>query len=375
MNLSFKYRLYPNKIQSEAIDNNLRLLRNLYNSALEERISYYKKYKKSRSKYDQYNCLSEIRSSNPEYKNLYSQSLQGCLSQIDSAYNNFFRKIKNKSVAPGFPRFKNETRFRSIIFPQCNLKSGGVKLLDKKIIIHNIPGTIRIELHRPILGKCKQVKILKQSDKYYMIAVCTDILPNPLSKTNKTIAIDLGISNFITTDDGTTFSHPKPYNKLKVKLSLKNSKLSKKKRGSNNSKRLRKTINKQYEKISNIREDFQHKLSKKIISENDIIIIEKLNIKSMLEAKGFEVDKNNITDASWGSFATKLKYKAERAGRLVIEVNPRNTSKTCSKCGKVKEKLSLKDRIYHCEACGFTLDRDHNAALNIKRLGTSPTIT
>jgi len=155
MNLSFKYRLYPNKIQSEAIDNNLHLLRNLYNSALEERISYYKKYKKSRSYYDQKKLLPEIRSSNQEYKNIYAQCLQSCLSQIDSAYNNFFRKIKANLVSPGFPRFKNETRFRSITFPQCNLKSRGVKLLNNAIIIHNIPGTIRVNIHRPILGKWK----------------------------------------------------------------------------------------------------------------------------------------------------------------------------------------------------------------------------
>jgi putative transposase len=108
-----------------------------------------------------------------------------------------------------------------------------------------------------------------------------------------------------------------------------------------------------------------------IFKENDLIIIEKLNIRSMLEAKGFEVNKGNIQDASWARFASILFYKAERAGRIIIEVDPRNTSKMCSGCGNIKENLTLQDRQYHCDACGIAMDRDINAAINIKRLGTS----
>jgi len=149
-----------------------------------------------------------------------------------------------------------------------------------------------------------------------------------------------------------------------------NRKLANKKRGSNNRKRVKNQLVKAYEKTTNIREDFQHKLANKLLTENDTIVIENLNVKKMMESESFTVSKANIMDASWSSFAAKLAYKAERAGKLLIEVNPANTSKTCSGCGKIKE-MTLADRTYHCEACGLNMDRDHNAALNILRLGMS----
>ena len=116
---------------------------------------------------------------------------------------------------------------------------------------------------------------------------------------------------------------------------------------------------------------FQHKASKQMWNSYDKIYIEDLNIKSMMESKGFEVKKENIADASWGNFISLLEYKAEKAGVLIVKVNPANTSKTCSCCGNIKEKLALSERIYHCEACGFAMDRDQNAAINIKRAGTA----
>ena len=143
-----------------------------------------------------------------------------------------------------------------------------------------------------------------------------------------------------------------------------------KQRGSNNNQKMKIQIAKQFEKITNIRKDYQHKLSKKLVKEYDTIYVEKLDIKGMLEAKGFEVNNSNITDASWGNFVAMLKYKAEKANISIIDVDPRNTSKTCSNCGKI-QKLTLKDRIYKCKACGFEIDRDQNAAINIKRAGTA----
>jgi len=175
-------------------------------------------------------------------------------------------------------------------------------------------------------------------------------------------------------DDGTKLHHPKPYKTAKEKLAYQQRKLALKQKGSNNRNKQKKLIGKTYQKITNIREDFQHNLSKKLIRDYDKIIVEDLNIKNMLEAKGFEVNKSNIQDASWGKFIEKLTYKAESADKLIVKVNPRNTSKMCSKCGKINKRLALVDRIYKCEACGFTTDRDINAAKNIRTLGTSVAI-
>src|ERR1019366_7915423 len=168
--------------------------------------------------------------------------------------------------------------------------------------------------------------------------------------------------------------HPKPYKTSKEKLAYAQRKLSLKQKGSKNRIKAKKQVAKCHENVANVRKDFQHKLALKLIRENDEIILEDLNVKSMLEAGSFEINHLNISDASWGGFVQILSDKAEKAGRKITKVNPRNTSKTCSRCLKIKESLKLSDRTFNCEACGFEMDRDHNAALNIRRLGMSPAI-
>jgi putative transposase len=386
---TFKYRLYPSAKQRKALFATFKFCRLLYNSALQERISFYKTFGKSRKYTEQAAFLPEIKAdfadelqtqksalTSPINK-IHSQVLQQVLKQLDVSYQNFFRRVKEGSEAPGFPRFKNRDRFRSICFPQVStdlLNMLGVKLTDNKLKIFGIDGDIRIVFHRPFEGIAKQCRIVKKNDNFYLCISCDNIAAKPLPRTNKTIGIDLGIVSFVTLDDGTKFHHPRPYQTAKEKLAYYQRKLALKQKGSLNRLKVKNSLSKVHEKISNIREDFQHKLANKIIAENDTIIIEKLNIKSMLEAKGFEVNKSNIQEASWGKFVSKLIYKAESAGRSIREVNPMNTSKTCSHCGKINKELTLRDREFRCEACGFAMDRDRNAAINIRRLGTSPAI-
>jgi putative transposase len=376
MRLSFKYRLDLSKEQAEILQKNFNFCTFLYNSALQERISYYRKYHKSIYYSSQANSLIDVKEKFSEQTDtIYSQTLQQVLKRLDGAYQNFFRRVK-KGDKPGFPRYKSVDRMKSINFPQSNLSGFGVKLLENKSLkIYGIPGEVKVIWHRPFQGRCKQVIITKQSNNFYIVLSCDDVPLNILPSTGKTIAVDMGINSFVTLDDGTKFHHPKPYKTAKEKLAFLNRKLALKQRGSNNRQRVKIRLSKAYDKISNIREDFQHKLSKQLVTDNDTIIIEKLNIKSMLEAKGFEVSKSNIQDASWGNFVNKLVYKAERAGRRIVKVNPANTSKRCSACGNIKKSLALKDRIYYCGVCNAAMDRDINAARNIKRLGTSLAIT
>ena len=387
MRLSYKYRIYPNQQQTEKLEEVFGFCRFLYNSALEERIRYYRKYKEVLALNDQHKELVKMKSSisyedqakslvkikplfSDQVNSIYSQTLQSVLKTLDTAYKNFFRRVKLRLKKPGFPRFKGKNKFKSILFPQSDLKSFGVKRLENdKIKVFGIPGEIKVKWHRQYEGNVKTVAIKKDNDKYYLIVSCDNVPLKALPKTGKIIAIDLGLKDFITTDDGMKFHHPKPYKTAKEKLAFLNRKLALKKRGSNNREKVKKQISKAYDKISNIRDDFQHKLANKIIKENDVIIIEKLDIASMMEQENNKVDKGNIQDASWGSFAAKLTYKAERAGKKIIGVNPTNTSKMCSDCGNIKESLTLSDRIYDCKICGFKLDRDHNAALNILRVG------
>jgi putative transposase len=374
MKLSYKYRIYPNKEQEEIILKNFNFCRFLYNSSLQERKSYYKKHGKSRTYVEQASFLSDIKTEfSTQTETIFSQSLQSTLKQLDSAYSNFFRRIKNSkdSEKPGFPRFKSNDRFNSLCFPQSDFTGFGVKLTDNKLKIFGIPGLVKIEYHRPFEGRCKRIILKKHGDKYYVVLSCDDVPLKPLPKTGNTVAIDLGLSNFITTDTGEQYKHPKPYKTAKEKLAYLQRKLELKKRGSNNRKKLKIRIARTYEKITNIREDFQHKLANKLIRENDKIILEDLNVKSMMMSTNYFVNKGNISDAAMSSFTGKIVYKAERAGRLLDKVNPKNTSKMCSGCGQLKTDLELKDRIYHCQHCGLTMDRDHNAARNILKLGTS----
>jgi putative transposase len=373
MKLSYKYRIYPNKAQIEVLNKNFNFCCFIYNSALQERISYYKKYGKSLSYNKQAGELPSIKNEFAEQTHsIYSQTLQQVLKKLDQSYKNFFRRVKEKSSKAGFPRYKSADRFKTLVFPQSDLTGFGVKLLDnKKLSIFGIPGEIKVKWHRPFKGRCKLVMITKQANKFYIVLSCDEVPKELLASTGKTVAIDLGITSFITTDDKTKFYHPKPYKTAKEKLAIKQRKLSLKKKASKNYKRLRNEIAKTFLKVSDIRGNFLHTTAKQLITENDTVIIEKLNVKSMLEAKGFEVNKSNIQDASWATFCSLLKYKAEKAGREIIEVNPRNTSKMCSQCFKIKDNLTLKDRTYNCDACGIAIDRDYNAAKNIRRLGTS----
>lgn len=372
MRRSFKYRIYLNKAQEEALNTAFYMCRTLYNSALEERISSYKKLNKFISYKQQSAYLPEIKESfKEENKFVYAQSLQYTLKTLDNAYKGFFSRCKSGKT-PGFPRYKSYLKNQSICFPQCNMINGGVKLLqNQKLKIYGIPGEVKIILHRPWKGDCKTVQIKKQGDEYYLILSCNNVEKNILEKTGKTVGIDLGITNFITTDDGTKFHHPKAWRTSKEKLAFKQRKLSCQKRGSKNRLKTIKSLRKTHNKIVNQRDDWQHKMANHLVRTYDNIVIEDLNVKGMLEAKGFDVSKGNISDASFGNFVSKLTYKAESADKLLIKVNPRNTSKTCSCCGNVKKDLSILCREYLCDQCGISIDRDINAAKNILVLGTS----
>ena len=379
MLLSYKYRIYPNVLQEHTLKVVFEFCRQLYNAALEERRSSWKIKKENVTYNQQASQIKGIKKTDLITSQIvYGQILQQVLKQVDLAFKKFFRRIKNGDKKPGFPRFKNAKAFNSICFPQTDFGSetgvsGGVILNNdqKHITIFGIPGDVKIKYHRPFEGRCKNVRIVREGTKWYVVLTCDDVPQKTSPSTGKTIGIDMGISTFVTTSDNIHYDHPRSYMTSKETLAARQRKLATKQKGSKNYKKASKLVRKTHEHLTNIRHDHQHKLANKFIVENDQIIIEKLNITSMLEAKGFGAKNSNITDASWGSFAAKLKYKAERAGKSVIEVDPRNTSKTCSGCGTIKKLMPLSSRQFCCNKCNLSLDRDHNAALNILRLGLS----
>jgi len=360
---TYQYRLYPTRNQLNTFNNSLELCRQLYNIALSQRITCYKKYNKSLNYYDQANQLKELKEYFEEYRLIYSQVLQDVFKRLDKAFKNFFRRIK-RSETPGFPRFKGYDRYDSLTYPQFNLK-----IQDNKIYVPKI-GYVKIKFHRnfPKDVKIKTATIKKSHNKYYVnIAFETQKVKKikQIDK-NKIIGIDLGLEKFLITSDNKIVENPRFFKVSEKKVKIENQKLSKKVKGSNNRKKQRQKLSKVHEKIGNQRKDFCHKLSRKFVDNFDIIIHENLNIKRIVQNKRFS---KSIVDVSWFQFIQFLTYKAEEAGKYMIGINPKNTTQMCSNCGKIVKK-DITVRIHSC-SCGYEADRDLNAAINIKNLGLS----
>jgi len=215
-------------------------------------------------------------------------------------------------------------------------------------------------------GTLKTCQVIKSpSGKYYACLTCADVPKERLAKTRKVIGIDLGIKNFIATSDGNKIDNPKHFKKSQDKLAAAQQRLAKLSRRDSRRKAAKLHCARVYDKIKNQRTDFQHKLSKSIVIDFDIICIEKLNIKDMKSHRNLN---REIQNCGWDLFVQKLFYKAESADKVVVQVDPANTSKMCSSCGKIVPK-SLSERMHRCDACGLELDRDYNAAINILNRG------
>jgi len=364
MKKSFKYRLFTSKSQETALSNMLNSARFLYNCALEQRILCYKQWRKSINYYDQANTLKEIRGFNDGIANLNFSASQDILRRLDKSFQAFFRRIKTGDT-PGFPRFRGKDRFDSITFPTYG---DGIKLKKGKLYIQNI-GNVRIKLHRDIEGSIKTVTLRRTNDKWYACFSCV-VDTVPLPATNKVTGIDVGCSSFATLSSGEKIANPRFIKTDEAKLTKAQRRLSKAERGSPDRVKQRRKLSCLHDKIANRRKDFAHKLSLSLILAYQIIAFEKLNIKGMMgnktECFGHKLNKS-ISDVAWNQFMQFTTYKAECAGRTVVFVNPRNTSKMCSRCGQLVEK-TLADRVHRC-SCGLVLDRDENAAINILSLG------
>jgi len=365
MKKSFKYRLFTQKSQETKLNNMLDSARFLYNCALEQRVVCWKQWRKSVNYYDQANALKEIRSLDEGIAQLNCSASQDILRRLDKSFQAFFRRIKTGNTPPGFPRFKSRNRFNSITFPTYG---DGIKLKNGKFYIQNV-GNVRIKLHREISGSIKTVTIRRTNNKWYACFSC-EVEFKPLPASDKTVGIDVGLSSFATLSTGEKIANPRFFKTDEVKLTKAQRRLSKETKGTSSRAKQRKKVSRIHEKIANRRNDFAHKLSRNLVDMFQVIAFEKLNIKGMMENHpkvfGYKLNKS-IFDVAWSQFTQLTSAKAEWAGRKVIFVNPRNTSKMCSRCGRLVEK-TLVDRVHYC-SCGLVLDRDENAAINILSLG------
>lgn len=347
---AYKYRLYPTNSQKELIHKHCGSVRFLYNLALETKTMAYLGNKVNLSRYDLQKQLVELKKEFPWLKEVNSQSLQSTLINLDEAYNKFFK-------GAGFPKFKKKSSGGSFAVPQ------NVKIENNLLIIPKFKEGINISLHRPTKGTIKSATIsVTPTGKYFVSILCDtkEELPTKAPiKENTTIGVDLGIKTFIVASDGKEFDNPKFLRKAQSKLKYVQRKYSKYK-----GKRTKQNLAILHEKVANQRKDFLHKTSSELVKNHDSIAIEDLNVKGMLSNHKLAL---SISDCGWSIFLGMLEYKAERYGKNILRIGQfAPSSKTCSNCGGINKELQLKDRVWTCNSCSTVLDRDVNAACNIK---------
>ena len=365
---AYKFRIYPTNEQKMSLAQSFGNCRWYWNYSLSLCQETYKKSGKSLSRFAIQSLLPELKKEYEWLSEAYSQCLQSVALNLSTAYKNFFEK------RAGFPKFKSLHGKQSISYPS-NVKFVGDYLKLPKI------GEVYCRQHREISGKIKTVTVSLNSSGKYFASILVDNkkdLPVP-STEGKAIGIDLGLTpNFAITSDGSKFDNPRHTKKHSRNLKKKQQSLARKQIGSNTRTKAKKLVAKVHSKIRRVREDFLHKLSRKVVNENQVIVVENLNVKGMVRNPNLA---KAINDCGWGQFCTMLKYKAEWEGKTYKEVDRFfASSKTCNVCLNKVDSLPLDIRSWVCGKCNTQHDRDINAAINIRNeglrilsLGTSDT--
>jgi len=356
--MTYKYRLLPTKAQRAKLANTLELCRWVYNETLAVRKNAWEQEQKSISRYETINMLPMLKEQKPELNQVYAQVLQEVCTRVDLAFKAFFRRVKEGEKA-GYPRFRGYGRYDSFTYPQSGFELVGNGLKISKI------GAVKVIIDRPLQGTIKTLNIRRDSVGNWYANFSCEVETEPLPKSEKAIGIDVGLESFATFSDGTKIANPRFFRRDEKELAKAQRKLSKTEKGTPERAKRRKAVAHIYHRISNRRKDFAHKLSRRLVNEYGIIALEKLNNKNMLQNHCLA---KSISDAAWNQFVQYIQYKAECADRECVLVDPRNTSKRCSRCGTLVEK-SLSVRVHKCPVCNLEIDRDENAAINILALG------
>jgi putative transposase len=348
---AFKYRIYPSDPQKELIAKHIGSSRFVYNLALETKNTAYLGSKHNFSPFDLIKQLPELKKECEWLKEVNSQSLQQSIQNMDIAFKKFFK-------GAGFPKFKSKHKGKqSFSIPQ------NVIVENNLLIIPKFKEGINIVLHREIKGTIKNATISVTPTGKYFVSILVDTnteipIKAPIEE-NTTIGIDFGIKDLTITSEGEVFENPKNLRKAQSKLKYVQRKYSK-----NKGKRTKQRLALLHEKVVNKRKDFLHKLSTKLIRENQTICLEDLAVSNMVKNHNLA---QAISDVSWSTFVTMLEYKADWYGKTILRIGRfAPSSKTCNCCGYINRELTLKDRSWTCPKCKSVHDRDVNAAINIK---------
>lgn len=370
---TYQLRLHPNAAQTAALTRILSDNCETYNACLQERKEAWTLQGKSISYYDQTAQLTQLRK-DPACNWMALDIQRDALRRTDRSFNAFFRRCK-AGQKPGFPRYRSSRRYDSFAFGD-----DPIVVRERSIRIPKF-GDVRARGGRPIAGTPKLCTV-KRNGKRWTASVVCDIGPAPEKlAVMSAVGIDVGLSSLATLSDGRTIANPRWTRKHEARIIAASRKLARKRKRSKNRIRAREALRRAHQQAANARTNHLHHVSKRLVQDYDLIAHEDLKIVSMarsakgtVESPGKNVKQKaglnrSIMDAAWGQLIWQITYKAEKAGKWVVPVNPTNTSQKCSGCGQIVSK-KLSQRTHSCD-CGLTIGRDHNAGLNILALGMS----
>ena len=387
---AYKFLMYPTVRQAQALSEMLRDHCSLYNGALQERRDAYRHSSKTSIKYGQQSAqLKEIRAFDPERQGRWSfSSQQATLRRLDKAFAAFFRRVK-AGEAPGYPRFRGVSRFDTVEFP----KDGDGCRWDStphdpqtRVRLQGV-GHVKVKQHRPVVGKVKTVSVKREGKRWHVVITVDQPQPEPPAPTGAVVGIDLGIASFLTTSDGVHIANPRHGRKAARKLEAAQQALARCKRRSKRRRKAAERVATLHRKVRRQRLDHAHKTALDLVRTHDVIAHEDLKIRNMSKAPAARPDPDqagvflpngaaakaglnrSIADTGWGVFLTILHAKAEGAGREVIAVDPRNTSRQCPPCGHIAKENRPTQEKFHCVACGHTAHADVVGASNVLRAG------
>ena len=363
---AYKFRIYPNKNQEILIQKTFGSCRFVYNHYLAKRIEMYKTDKTTMSCNQCSKDMTSLKKELEWLKEPDSHALQYSLKDLDQAYKNFFRRVKQGDSKVGFPHFKSKKDNRKSY--KTGYINNNIQVLEKQIKLPKL-GLVKCKISKQIEGRILNATISQNpSGKYFVSVCCTDVNTPQYSPTGSVVGIDLGIKEFAITSDGVHIENNKFLKKSEKKLAKLQKQLSRKTKGSNNRNKARVKVARCHEKITNQRKDFLHKLSTKLIKNYDIICLETLKVKDMI--KNPKLAKA-ISDVSWSEFVRQIGYKADWYGKIKQQIDTYYaSSQICGECGyKNSETKDLSVREWRCPECHTIHDRDENASNNILKEG------